>query len=532
MTRTARSIARRGRLALGLVAVLACLAAGTVPAHGAPGQALPPVSGAGSTWSQNALDQWRADVTRQGLRINYQGVGSTAGRNLFREGSVDFAVSEVPYQPGENRPPFEFVYLPIVAGGTAVIYKVRDSNGQAITNLRMSPELTAKVFTRKVTKWNDPAIAAENPGVRLPNLEITVVVRSDGSGTSYQFSAFLANRAPAIWNEFTRANNIRPGPTSNWPTLTGATGQVGSDGVANYVAQGNGAVTYAETSYAGERRLPVALIRNRAGNYVLPTATNVSIALTAARFNPDRTQVLDGVYVHPDRNAYPISSYSYMLARTKGMNPDKGRSLARFVYYFACAGQQKAEALWYSPLPTNLVRAAFEAIVTVPGAEPPPAIAPQTCRNPMVTGSFRVAGGTPSGPTPGGPAGGGPSAGPGTTAGGAAAGAAAGGGSTAGGGDGAGGGELAGGAGTGIDLDGDGVADALDLDGDGIADGTLDGQQFAEPEGSVKLVGTSRSATPLVIAVLCLLAAVVVPTVLLGSTVPGRRWWHRMFGGR
>jgi phosphate transport system substrate-binding protein len=349
----------RTRLAVCLLAAAVGLGPSAAPVLASPTQALPPVSGAGSTWSQNAVDQWRADVTNQGLRVNFQGVGSTAGRNLFGEGSVDFAVSEVPYQPGENPPPFEFVYLPIVAGGTAVIYKVADSRGQAITNLRMSPELTARVFTRKVTKWNDPAIAAENPGVALPNLDITVVVRSDGSGTSFQFSAYLANRAPALWAEFAQSNNIRNGPTSNWPTLTGATAQVGSDGVANYVAQGNGAITYAETSYAIERRLPVAAIRNQSGRYTLPTATNVSVALNAARFNPDRTQVLDGVYVHPDANAYPISSYSYMLARTTGMNPDKGRVLARFVYYFACAGQQKAAPLGYSPLPSNLVRAAF-----------------------------------------------------------------------------------------------------------------------------------------------------------------------------
>jgi phosphate ABC transporter phosphate-binding protein len=517
MTRHARTRSRWARIVLGLAAALVGLTSTAGPALAAPDQALPAISGAGSTWSQNALDQWRADVTRQGLSVNYQGVGSTAGRNLFRDGSVDFAVSEVPYQPGENPPPFEFVYLPIVAGGTAVIYKVTDSRGQPITNLRLSPGLAARVFTRKVTKWNDPAIAQENPGVALPNLDITVVVRSDGSGTSFQFSAYLANRAPAIWQEFTQANNIRSGPTSNWPTLTGATGQNGSDGVANYVAQGNGAITYAETSYAIERRLPVASIRNEAGNYVLPTATNVSIALAAARFNADRTQVLDGVYVHPHANAYPISSYSYMLARTTGMNPDKGRAIARFVYHFACAGQQKAAPLGYSPLPSVLVKAAFEAIVTVPGAEPPPVIAPETCKNPAVTGSFTVPGGSSTPP----PSTGGPQTGSATS-------------DPTGDAAGAGPDEPTSGDGTAIDIDGDGIPDGVDLDGDGIIDETLDGEELAappNPEGSVRLTGDSRSVAPLAIGTLCLLGLLLVPPVLLAAGIPGRRWWHRLFGG-
>ena len=252
------------------------------PAIPASGETLPAINGAGSTWSQNALDQWRADVTRLGLRVNYQGVGSTSGRTLFAQGQLDYAVSEIPYQPGESKPSFRFVYLPIVAGGTSVMYRVKGANGQQITNLRMSSKLTAQIFTRKVTKWNDPAIAKENPGVALPNKDITVVVRSDGSGTSYQFSAYLQNREPALWKEFASANNIPNAPTSNWPTVTGASGQPYSDGVANYVARGDGAVTYVEASYAIERRVPVAAIKNQAGNYVLPTAANVASAAACA----------------------------------------------------------------------------------------------------------------------------------------------------------------------------------------------------------------------------------------------------------
>jgi phosphate ABC transporter phosphate-binding protein len=529
MPRFIRVRSRAVRLLLVVIATALILASTVVTARAepsapaAPEQALPPVSGAGSTWSQNAIEVWRAAVTRQGLSINYQGVGSSAGRNLFRDGNVDFGVSEVPYQGGEALPPFPFVYLPIVAGGTAVMYKLKGTNQQQITNLRMSPTLVAQIFTRKITKWNDPAIANENPGVALPSTDITVVVRSDGSGTSFQFSAFLVNRAPQLWADFARANNIRNAPTSNWPTLTGASSAVGSDGVADKVSQGNGAITYAETSYALDksRNLPVVAIRNQAGNYTLPTAKNVSIALTAARFNPDRTQILDGVYVHPDANAYPISSYSYMLARTTGMNPDKGRVIARFVYYFACAGQDPAMKIGYSPMPANLVRAAFEAITQVPGAETPPAIAPATCKNPAITGAFNPGpgGGSPtttrptgSGPTTTRPGGGGPT----TTS-----------------PTGSGSGDGSGSDGTPIDLDGDGIPDGLDTDGDGIIDETLNGEELASSletaDGAVDVKGDMGSDWPFVLAAVALLLLIAIPPILLASNIPGRRWWHRLF---
>lgn len=500
-------------------------------------QALPTINGAGSTWSQNALDQWRADVTRSGLKVNYQGVGSTAGRTLFAQGQLDFAVSEIPYQSGEAKPGFKFVYLPIVAGGTAVMYRVKGENGAQITSLKLDSKVTAQIFTRKVTKWNDPAIKALNPGVALPNKDITVVVRADGSGTSYQFSAYLANRQPALWKEFAAANRIPNQPTSNWPTLTGASAQPYSDGVASYVARGDGAITYVETSYAIERNVPVAAIRNQAGQYVLPTAQNVAVALTRATLRADRTQVLDGVYVAPQANAYPISSYSYMLAKTSGISEDKGRVIARFVYYFACAGQAKAAPLGYSPMPSNLVKAAFEAIVGVPGAEKPPVISPSTCANPSVTGSFTVGGGTTAttqppqgGNQPGGTQGGNQPGGGGGESGGGTGGT---GGSGSGGGT-DGGATSDGGAvdGTQIDVDGDGVADGIDADGDGVIDETLTGTEIAQGSGAggaIEVSGSGGSTTPLWIAAIGLVLLIVIPPILLLSGAPGERWWDRLF---
>ncbi len=370
-------------LTASVVAIAALALASPARAEG------PTVSGAGSTWSQIAVDQWRADVARIGLRINYQGVGSSAGRQFFIIDQVDFAVSEIPFEPDElqklksaNR---SFQYLPIVAGGTSVMYNLRDSQGQPINNLRLSSDSLAGIFTGQIDRWDDARIKADNPGLRLPDMEVIPVIRSDGSGTSAQFSAYLKAMEPSQWAKFAQQSGIQNAPTSYWPNFPGSVAQRGSDGVANYVANdsiGVGAVTYVEAGYAIQRRRPVASVKNASGAYVQPTATAVATALTKARLNADLTQELGGVYLHPDASAYPISSYSYMITQTKGFDPVKGKVLGSFMIYMACDGQQQADVLGYSPLPPNLVEAVFAAVRRVPGAPEPPPLS--QCNNPTV----------------------------------------------------------------------------------------------------------------------------------------------------
>ena len=360
----------------------------------------PTVTGAGSTWSQVALDQWRSDVALQGLSINYSGVGSTAGRAFFIAGNVDFAVSEIPFLPDEastlRNQHVDYAYLPIVAGGTSMMYNLRGPQGQ-IRNLQLSARTAAEIFTGQITTWDDAAIKKDNPGVALPNLPIVPVTRSDGSGTSAQFSAYFLSQVPDVWRKFcnTAVPPITPcGSTSFWPQFGISVQQRGSDGIANYVANpslGNGSIGYAETAYAKSRNLPVVSVLNRAGNYTQPTAANVAIALTHATLNADRTQNLGQVYVAPEAAAYPISSYSYMIVHTRGFDPAKGEVLGRFIEYFACAGQQSAETLGYSPMPKNLVAAAFDAVKEIPGAPPPPALNGTACPNPQIKGTFDTA---------------------------------------------------------------------------------------------------------------------------------------------
>lgn len=329
-----------------------------------------PISGTGSTWSQNALDQWRKNVAANyGMTVNYSGVGSSAGRRDYIAGTVDFAVSEIPFQANPEDgstpevPPRGFAYMPIVAGGTAFMYNLK-IGGQQVTNLRLSGEVVSKIFAGSIKNWNDAAIQADNPGLAMPNKAIVPVVRSDGSGSTAQFTLWMSQQHGGVWTR---------GMTSQFPTLDGFKYQSGSSGVSGYVSQdyGEGAITYVEYSYALQSGFPVAKILNNAGYYIEPTASSVAVALMQAGINQDLTQNLDGVYNNADARTYPLSSYSYMIVPTQVggvFTSEKGATLGAFAQYMLCEGQQQAEALGYSPLPMNLVLAGFDQIKRIPGA--------------------------------------------------------------------------------------------------------------------------------------------------------------------
>jgi phosphate ABC transporter phosphate-binding protein len=357
---------------------------------GAPAQAAGyvPVSGAGSTWSQNALDQWRRNVDQFGLKVNYQGSGSSDGRNQFRNGTIDYAVTEIPFGLEDNgvvdTPPERgYAYMPIVAGGTSLMYNLQ-IGGKRVTNLRLSGPTIAKMFTGVITSWDDAAIKKDNPGLSLPARRIVPVVRSDGSGTSAQFTAWMAATQSKTWDAYCKkASRKTPcGQTSFYPVVpgTGFVAQSGSLGVSGYVSQEKniGTITYVEYSYALNTGYPVAKMLNEAGYYVEPTPSNTAVALLQAKVNTNSksaaylTADLRGVYSNPDKRTYPMSSYSYMVVPTKvegTFSTNKGRSLGDFAYYFLCEGQRQAPALGYSPLPINLVKAGLTQVKRIPGVD-------------------------------------------------------------------------------------------------------------------------------------------------------------------
>ena len=384
--------ARRVRAVLAILTVLLTAAVPSVAVSSsaeAVGSTYYPVSGSGSTWSSNALQQWIRNVsTLYQWVVNFDASGSSAGRQQFTQGTVDFAVSEIPYELAgsdspDPRPARSFVYVPIVAGGTAFMYNLV-IGGQRVTNLRLSGENLAKIFTGVITKWNDPAIAADNPKLALPAVQVVPVVRSDGSGTTAQLTAWMRSQYPAIWNAYcAKAGRSNCGITSNFPVVSGSAfvAQNGSDGVAGFVRQDRsvGAITYVEESYALNAEFPVAKVLNAAGYYTEPTAPNVAVSLLQAVINTDAnspdylTANLAGVYTNGDPRAYPLSSYSYMIVPTaleNNFTENKGLTLADFASYFLCKGQQQVDVLGYSPLPVNLAAAGLEQIQKIPGGNP------------------------------------------------------------------------------------------------------------------------------------------------------------------
>ena len=382
-TRTRRPV--RTLLAFVLVFLITGGFASAFNAQAAFAATYVPITGTGSTWSQNALDQWRKNVAANyGMTVNYTGSGSSAGRQDFIAGSVDFAISEIPFQTkpedgsAPEKPTTPFAYMPIVAGGTSFMYNL-NIGGKRVTTLRLAGDTVTKIFTGVITNWNDPQIVRDNPDLAMPATPIVPVVRSDGSGSSAQFSLWMSKQHSALWSAYKCAGQSPCGLTSQYPTPKNGKAQSGSLGVAGYVSQnyGEGAITYVEYSYALKSGFPVAQVLNSAGNYVLPTGAAVAVALQKAVINntpssPDYlTQDLTGVYNSADPVAYPLSSYSYMIvptATTANFTTQKGASLSTFSNYMLCEGQKQAEVLGYSPLPENLVMAGLEQVKRIPGA--------------------------------------------------------------------------------------------------------------------------------------------------------------------
>jgi phosphate transport system substrate-binding protein len=397
------------RLSAILVAAFACVAivAASPVAERADAQAsYQRISGEGSSWSANAIDAMRVNVRQFGITVDYNPSGSSAGRKNFLNGTVDFAASDIPFQfepedgsPPENPAPGSYAYIPVTAGGTAFMYNLI-INGQRVTNLRLSGENIAKIFTGVIKQWNDPAIAADNPGLTLPARTIVPVVRSDGSGSTAQFSLWMIARHPQIWQDYCAATGRanRCGSTSFYPASGNMIAQSGDVGVTGYVSQGfaEGAIGYVNYSYALGVQFPVVKVLNAAGYYTEPTPENVAVSLLKAGINNDEsnpatylTQDLSGVYTDPDPRNYQLSSYSYFILPTRvggQFNDAKGRTLAAFTYYAMCQAQQQSASLGYSPLPVNLVTASFDQIAKIPGAEVQN-INVQSCNNPTFSPS-------------------------------------------------------------------------------------------------------------------------------------------------
>ncbi|SKA81333.1 phosphate ABC transporter substrate-binding protein, PhoT family [Agreia bicolorata] len=373
--------------ALGVALVFGLIAGGALPAAAASYQR---ISGEGSSWAALAVQQWQADVKSQGVTVDYVPSGSSQGRKNFA-GRIDakFAVSEIPYRGDtadkrdDSYPDFNFTMMPMVAGGTSFMYNL-EVNGQQFRDLNLSQQAAAGIFSGTITQWNDPAIAADNPGVNLPAQPITVVVRSEGSGATAQFTLWMLRQFPAAYQQLCSVSGECDGThaTSYFPAQNKANfvAQSGSDGVTKYTVQTSGTINYDEFAYAQQAGFPVANLKNAAGFYTTPTDTAVAVGLTQAVINSDPNsenylaQDLSNVYAYQDPRSYALSSYSYFMVPTQTTNQfdeSHGATLGYFTQYSLCEGQQTMGTLGYSPLPMNLVLAAMTEIRKIPGLDAP-----------------------------------------------------------------------------------------------------------------------------------------------------------------
>jgi phosphate transport system substrate-binding protein len=349
------------------------------------------ITGSGSSWAANAVNQWISNVSGQGIQVVFTADGSAAGRQDYSLGTTDFGVSDIGYQGYDpvtgtddvsKRP---YAYLPVTAGGTAFPYHI-DVGGKKVTNLRLSGQVIADIFTNQITNWDDAQITKDNNGHALPSLPITTVVPSEGSGTTAMFTEYLNYEFPAMWKSF---NHGQSGMTEYWPQQgSDQIAQDGSSQIMNYIqsAAANGSIGIDEYSYPLQAGYPVVQMENAAGYYVLPTEYNDAVALTQAHINMDKSspnyllQNLNSVYGYSDPRTYPLSSYSYTImptapadprmAVTGSQFPAKWQTLADFLYYSICQGQEYIGPIGYSALPLNLVKAGFAQIGKIKKAAP------------------------------------------------------------------------------------------------------------------------------------------------------------------
>jgi phosphate transport system substrate-binding protein len=285
------------------------------------------INGAGSTLDYPAFTKWfeaYAAVNPE-IQFNYQSIGSGGGQKQLLNQTVDFGASDAPMSDDSMaNAPGKILHLPIVAGGVAIIY-----NLPGAPKLKLDGDMLANIYLGNITNWNDPKIAALNPGVNLPDLSMIPVHRSDGSGTTYIFTDYLSAVNDA-W-----ATTIKKGTAVEWPTGVGI-GAKGSEGVAGQVRQLSGAIGYAELAYADQNKIPYADMKNAAGHFITPAPDCVSAALATATIPNDfRFSMVNA----PGDNAYPIAGPSWILIYQK-QNGDRGKQLIAFLKWAITDGQK------------------------------------------------------------------------------------------------------------------------------------------------------------------------------------------------
>lgn len=301
------------------------------------------ITGAGSSFAYPIYAKWaEAYQAKTGNKVNYQSIGSSGGVKQIKAKTVEFGGSDAPLSEAELDAA-HLVQVPTVMGGVTIVMNVP---GFESGKLKLDGVTAADIFRGAITKWNDPAIAKLNPGVALPNLAITVANRSDGSGTTYAFTNYLAKQSMAFMRE------VGAGNTGNWPS--NAVGGKGNAGVAANVQKIKGTIGYVDIADAEKNNMDFVALKNRAGNYIVPNQQSVADAAASANFKvkgmaPD---LLD----QSAKNAWPITTATYILAYEKGTDAAKQKGVVDFFTWSLNNGQKMATELGYVALPPNVVK--------------------------------------------------------------------------------------------------------------------------------------------------------------------------------
>jgi phosphate transport system substrate-binding protein len=318
------------------------------------------LTGAGATFPDPIYKKWAAEYARAtGVQINYQSIGSGGGIRQYTEGTVDFGATDGP-MTAEQLAAVQgrVIHLPTVLGAVVATYNLPG----VATGLKLDGPVLADIFLGKITKWNDARIGGLNPGVSLPDSDIIVVHRSDGSGTTFIFTDYLSKVSPEWKGKVGNATSV------NWPVGLGGRG---NEGITGQVKQTTGSIGYVELIYAITNQLPYAHVRNSAGNFIEPSLASVTAAAASATFAPD-TDFRVSITNPGGADAYPIASFTWLLIHPDMADAGKARALKAFLdWILTDEAQQMAATLHYAPLPSAVSALAKERVRTLTAAGQP-----------------------------------------------------------------------------------------------------------------------------------------------------------------
>lgn len=310
----------------------------------APARAQMLINGAGSTFGYPIYSKWSDEYTKidSSVRFNYQSIGSGGGIMMLRNKTVEIGASDAPLTDAqEKKMPGTVLEFPSVLGAVVIMYNIPGVK----RSIRLTGPVIADIYLGKVTKWNDPEIAALNPGVKFPDAQIVATHRSEGSGTTYIFADYLSKVSPEWAKRVGRDTSLK------WPTGLGGKG---SEGVTGLVEQTPGAIGYVEMTYALANNIPFATIKNHDGDWIAPSLAGVTVAATGAAANMPsdfRVSITDA----PGPQSYPISSFTWLLIYKNQPNATKGQAVVKLLRWALTKGQKYASPLNYAPLPKEVV---------------------------------------------------------------------------------------------------------------------------------------------------------------------------------